>query len=603
MRAPWTLWAYIFFELCKLVLLTSTVLVTVIAFAAVIKPLADGKLDPLMAFRFMMLATVAMLQYALPFAACFAATLVYHRVSSDNELTAAYAGGVSHRTLLAPAAVTGVVLSLGLLLLSQQIIPRVLRGMAEMVTADAAQYLQTQIARGQSVEVGRTLIHADKVIPARAPDGYRDAMVLLGLLVVRLDDDGTIAEQLSARSAPVWTRSKVRGVASEADRSGAVTTQVQSYTELIVKPEGVVAKMNTMRGTGDAGTFRLLIPTDLRDNPKFLTWGELNELFEAPERIDVIERHRHELAQTLAERMVVEQLRKTLADTGRAELVADDVRLVLRGTGVRPVRTDGKVDPRLFQIVGTGEPGVVVERTMPTGKQDRQTPAVALIRFTDSGGTPDAAATFEDLAAASNVTFDLLLRDVALERMEPAPRAGTGQGAAGADDDAVDLSALDLQPAPGEAKERRINRVALAKSPDRKVMDMNTWDLIRDAEDRAEARGVDRQLLGPRLTALRSQVDDLLREVVSKQHERYAHSLACFTMLMLGAIMAMRLRDALPLTIYLWAFFPALATVLTISGGQQLAHGKGLVGLPVLYSGVALLGVFAVVQFTRLSRH
>ena len=49
------------------------------------------------------LAMVPMLQYVLPFAAGFGATLAYHRQTSENELTAAKASGVSHRALLMPA--------------------------------------------------------------------------------------------------------------------------------------------------------------------------------------------------------------------------------------------------------------------------------------------------------------------------------------------------------------------------------------------------------------------------------------------------------------------------------------------------------------------
>lgn len=588
MRPAWTLWAYILVELWKLVFLTTAVLVTVIAFAAVIKPLADGKLDPIMGFRFMLLATVAMLQYALPFAACFAATLAYYRVSSDNELTAAYAGGVSHRSLLAPAALSGVILSLVLLALSQQVIPRFLRGMAELVTADAAQYVQSQITRGQSVEVGRTLIHADKVIPARAPEGFRDAMVLLGLLVVRLDESGNIAEQLSASSAGVWSRTRI---GSAADGQGV-------QTELIVKPKDVVADTQAMRGASDTGVFRLYIPTDLRDNPKFLTWGELNTLYSAPEQIDVIERHRRELAQSMAEGVVVERLRAALRETGRADLRAGDERLLLRGARLRPVRTEGKIDPRVFQIMGAQGQNVVVERTGADGRQQRQTAGSAVIRFgaTAQSGGLNIGPGGDDPDSGSEVRFTLLLRGVALERVGPEP--------GGKDDDGpIDLSEVDLQPAPGEAKERRVSGVRLADDPSAQVLRTPTWSLLEQAEKRAAERPINQQTLGPRIQELRSQVDDLLREVVSKQHERYAHSAACFVMLMLGAIMAMRLRDALPLTIYLWAFFPALATILAISGGQQLAHGKGAIGLTVLYSGLALLSGLAVVQYLRLARH
>jgi lipopolysaccharide export LptBFGC system permease protein LptF len=105
------------------------------------------------------------------------------------------------------------------------------------------------------------------------------------------------------------------------------------------------------------------------------------------------------------------------------------------------------------------------------------------------------------------------------------------------------------------------------------------------------------------MNKLSADVRNLFNEVMSKEHERYAMSVACLVMVLVGSVMAMRLRDALPLTVYLWAFFPALATVLAISGGQQLTHGNGLIGLPVLWAGVAALGTLALAEFARLRKH
>ena len=110
-RLPITIWRLITQELWKLLLLTTGVLVTVISFAVTIGPLSDGELSPLDAIRFMLFALVPMLGYALPFAAGFATTLVFHRMSQDNELLATHAGGVSHRKVLVPAVLTGVVLA------------------------------------------------------------------------------------------------------------------------------------------------------------------------------------------------------------------------------------------------------------------------------------------------------------------------------------------------------------------------------------------------------------------------------------------------------------------------------------------------------------
>src|SRR6185295_10462720 len=93
-RLPWTIWKHTTLEMWKLLLLTAAVLVTVISFAATVRLTAEGRLGPLDTIKYMFLAMPPMLQYALPFASGFGATLAYHRMSQDNELTAAAGSGI-----------------------------------------------------------------------------------------------------------------------------------------------------------------------------------------------------------------------------------------------------------------------------------------------------------------------------------------------------------------------------------------------------------------------------------------------------------------------------------------------------------------------------
>ena len=102
---------------------------------------------------------------------------------------------------------------------------------------------------------------------------------------------------------------------------------------------------------------------------------------------------------------------------------------------------------------------------------------------------------------------------------------------------------------------------------------------------------------------LSKSISSLDREITSKQHERLARAFACLVMVMIGAVMAMRLRLAMPLTVYLWSFFPALAATIGISMGQQMTHQQGIVGLPALWAGPVLLSILALVEYTRLRRH
>ncbi len=91
---PRLLFRYFLRELLRVFGISAAVLVLVIAFGAAIKPLAaDDLFGPLQTAKFILLAIVPMLQFALPFAAGFAATLVLHRMTGDNEILAAAVGG------------------------------------------------------------------------------------------------------------------------------------------------------------------------------------------------------------------------------------------------------------------------------------------------------------------------------------------------------------------------------------------------------------------------------------------------------------------------------------------------------------------------------
>jgi hypothetical protein len=118
---------------------------------------------------------------------------------------------------------------------------------------------------------------------------------------------------------------------------------------------------------------------------------------------------------------------------------------------------------------------------------------------------------------------------------------------------------------------------------------------------------INRAAGAPQLTAdaaaLRDRIERLRREIDSKIHERAAYSVACVVMVLLGGVMALRLKDAMILPVYLWSFLPALAAVISISAGQGIAHEQGLIGFIILWGGVTVLAIITVTQYLTLRRH
>src|ERR1035437_8435615 len=106
-----TLHWYIFRELLRIFVLTASALTTLLAFGGTFRPFTKRGIEVAQLMAIMMNLMPAMLAYAIPIAALFAAVLVYWRLSTDNELTACRASGISFVTIALPALILGLSLA------------------------------------------------------------------------------------------------------------------------------------------------------------------------------------------------------------------------------------------------------------------------------------------------------------------------------------------------------------------------------------------------------------------------------------------------------------------------------------------------------------
>lgn len=549
-RAPMRIWRVILADLLRLGGLATVSLVVVIAFSFSVRFLAEGRIDVAGALRLTTLALVPMLQYALPFACGFGATLAYHRLAADNEATAAAAGGISHRALLVPAGAVGLVLAVVVALLAHQVIPRFLRSMEEIVARDLPGLISRSIMRGESVRLGNVELHARDILRA-GPDaavGAFERLRLYDVLAATLDKKGRVQGYISADEVSVWLFHEERG--------GERFTSAQFHFR---NPSG--------EGMGDAvrsesfGSYRVVIPTAFRDDPKYLTFGELSALRSKPENLNTVDVLRRRLAMRLASAAALEASAGRLAEAG--EIVFDrpgGERVVIRAAALVPevaggwsvqagVRKRVRIDRR--PRVG-GTVSLVADRAWIEAEED------------GAGAAPRARPTF------------------AL-RLEEARSADDEESA---------------------GQSLRLGGLTSAEDSVAQFLEMPVSDLLRSAAAESGRRGVEggaaaREAAG----ALRRKADDVQREVTSKQHERAAYAAACLLTLAAGAASALRRPTALPLPVYLWSFFPALGSVITISAGQGLTHAVGWPGLILLWGGVAGLGAVFGVEYAKLARH
>ncbi|MEM7228251.1 MAG: LptF/LptG family permease [Planctomycetota bacterium] len=537
---PWTLWRYILFDIGRSFIITTAVLVTVIAFGAAIKPLAeDHLLGAWQAMKYICFALVPMLQFALPFSGGFAATLTMHRMASDRELVAAVIGGISYRKILVPVVALGLAASLFLVALTQIVIPRFWTLMERTITADIVSMFEASIGRGMPFEVGNMQIFADEMSVVKNPDASdADTRIrLLRLAAVELDDNDQVVTDITAHQAAVDVYFREGQTVLQLVLDDAVAYNGESraiFFAPTTDPEGIV------------------VPGFLDNDPATCTRRELIELMQHPERFPKVDEARRDLARMVRAVDEIGALSSVLERTG--EIVFNE-----EGTAGRRYRVQASRIKGSGLINVNGAPILMLQEDNGEVTRTFEAETVALTlnpQATDQALTFDLTATNLRVSTQMDGVFnersDLLLRHLV------PPVTTEMRYDALSCDDLLSVASQRVDGSP--AMQRRIDRLALC-------------------------------------------VDDLMREARSNLARRYAMSATAILLITLGAILAILLRESPPLTVYLWAFLPSILDLVLISGGEQMIQDGKSAGLAVMWSGNALLLTLCVLAFRRISRH
>ncbi len=562
----WTLWRSILFEFWRMLLITTAVVVAAIAFATTVKPLADGSLTFDQAFRFLGYAIPPMLAYALPFAAGFSATMTYHRMVSENELTATFASGVSHKQVLFPMLVSGIILAGSLVALNNQVIPRFLQRMEEMVTRDFAKILVNALSQGQSAMIGNTEIHADRVEElAIAKDSPIQQQFLLGgVAMVEAEDDGSIRIDGTAARAwilllPAWALQPEQRARFTDDNSTAI---VMKFEDLTINEQGDAVAWEEITSPA------IPIPRVFKDDPKFMTASEMKKLDDDPDLMNFVDDWRIALARAIASNQTYRALQNQVSSGQPIVLTSGSQTITILAGAIRTAPGQWILDP----IASTN----AIEIEVTTHQASTQT--TDRLRAQSATINPDATASvdpFDSQSAPNRLAMDLNLSNITIENEITTEIAQT-----------------------------QYTSLHVPSDPLPELLKYNSAQMLEMSADYRSNTSV--QYSG-QIAALAAQlefeINNLAREVLSKTHERYAFAVACLIMVLAGGVTAMRLKHAQPLMIYLWSFFPALLTILFIAGGQQAVHKSGSSALPLLWSGILLITLYTLNALRKVAKH
>lgn len=541
---PRLLSRYIAVEVLKTMVLSTTVLVAVIAFGAAIKPLAQNLIGGGDVLKYVMIASVPMLQYALPFAAGFAATIVLHRLANDNELLAMSVSGLSYGAILRPVAGIGIGLLVFMLVLVNYLVPVFWTQMEALLARDVTRLLASSVDRGEAFQLGSTQIFADDVIVIDNPvDSDADSrLVLIGVAALETDEQRTIKTEFTAEYATIDVH-RVNGRTILKLALGESTIYRAQDEALVRVPSAEPQAMDLGRG--------------FTRKPKSFTIGEL--LAYRSENADY-----PSVAAARTETFNAMAVADAWTCVEHAIRASESIMLHDSRRGVTyAVRAGAVNDSELSDGV------FVAEVDEGTTKRTAHA-ATASLHFVDvmAGGTP----RFDLLFEPSEV--DDIVEPDAPVRHWPAR-----------------LARLDLLSCT-DTLDRSIPHQTLMD--DVAVYEGGTTPLWQDLHANIAAAGL-------KVTEARER---LRWDIDARMQQRIAQSLLAPLLLFLGAVLAILFRSATPLAIYALAFLPSIAAILLISTGEQeLRGGPSLAGEVVLWSGSGLLIAAVAVVWIRMRRN
>lgn len=556
---PWTLYKYILRELMKLLGLTTVVLVVVMSFAAAFQPMSDGLLTPGLFVKFVIFTAPTVLGLALPFAGAFASTLTFLRLSNDNEIIACSASGISYRRLLAPVFGMGLVLTVCLLLLANQVVPRFFRLAAQAATRDVVGLMAGQLANHEPFVAGGIgakgsgsfVIYADQTVQHEPPQDLDTPLPMTQLVELRGVAVGEVNRDNRIEHDTTAERARLMVFEDDVTQDAWIKLQLDEVTR------HDIGYVKTLR------TRMIRVPSQFSEDPKFFSSGELSRLNAEPEGYDSVRRKMDQLAAALA----TESVRNALGVTRE--------RAVLEGVlSARYVLSADRVEPASADDADGG-------LTLSGGVR------VAYYADGDTAGEPDRTYTAE--------RADVQVRT---SRFDPEP--------------AIDLTLNDATVRGPEASGvPSVNEPSLALRglawPARILSEDLAGQTAAQLLTRAgQPTFASASAVAQRTDDLRGSVARLTRSILAERNRRAASAVSCALLILLGAVLSIHLRGQSPLTVYFWSFLLAIVTLIVVNTGENVVGGTDSplgVGLAVMWSGNALLMAVSAALYVKVVRH
>ncbi len=556
-----TLHWYILRDLIRVFLLTATALTTLLAFGGTFKPLTKEGLDVFQLMQVMLNLMPAMLAYAIPLAALFAAVLVYWRLSTDNEVTACRAGGISFTAVVVPAIILGLAVASADLIFVNYVVPMFLQRAERVVRRDLGSLLVQKVARQEPFQYNNLVVYADRgklieLEDQEAPQGVdrRTVVRLEGMACTMLKDNqpmfiivakaaNVIFDEIRAKDTVQALVQLEEGAAFSASTFGRISGDIKS-----IPPDGVPQP----------------IPSQMKEKVKFLNFIQLKALNADPSRYGPVAR----ILQNIDIKLQQQQAAELLKKQWRAN---------------SPMEFD--------QGFGNGDKVVV---TAPTAQLSEQNALV----FRSSGN----AMVRVDQYRSGKLSYYYTAHAATMYMSDDTE----GQSLNGISRAMIQLTSSvvrhdasrNLPPLEND-KIVNVQPLVLPASVVQKIH-MTDAEVLRQADPSQFTPDIQQQM-----TTVRERITKLVKEVGSELHSRGAFAISCLMLVMLGAALGIMLRGKNPLAVFVVGFVPAIVLVLLITAGRRIVenvHSNPGQGIAMIWAGNVLLVALVIGVYAKLLR-
>lgn len=563
----YTLHSYISRELAKVFAIAALSLTLVLSLGGLLKPLRDQGVSAVQLFQLLIYIFPAMLTFSLPVAALLSTTLVYGRLSADNELTACRASGISMWSLVAPGVALGVVVMVSNLLLSNWFIPHCAQRADKVVKADLEEIIFNKLRTDRELRYSKLVITADRA--ERAPDGR---IVLTAPSITEL-----------VKNAPpermVWCRK--------------ATLQLDSVNnQVLVVPEGAVGVPWSEAGVPfriEQAAIGIALPAVTKDDVSFRTYAELIELRRNPDSFYRVKSLLDQCRRIAMQKLLYDELYAALrsrpgySPSYRMKYEYTDPKQLVAGQACPNPKVelrDCRIEADQVRWVNAEKPDKGVALGLPDETDYR-------VVFTLLGAPPAPGA-----AAPARVRY--IARGARLEIESPVDSAGPMVGI----EFPGDYTRQDLEAGTPPAHNKNL------KMTERLLPDPALVERV-SAMKRADLESLP---LPKELRArVRREVARLGSDIVAELHSRGAFAVAGLVLVMLGAALGIIFRSGHVLVAFGVAAVPALFAILMVVMGNKVASSSKSslqqMGVLFIWSGnVLIIGLNAFV-YTKLLKH